>query len=268
MWVIGDFRGKTVTVNSKKPGRCVGKGMTNILKTRRHKLTRGQSLVEVALLLPLILMLLSSLVEFGFGLLDYLGIQDATRNAARFVSDSAYNNRDSIMSCQSTQDFYRFTACLVNQELRQERPLVHMNDNGTPNDFTDDYLDPAHGDDIIVSVFGVVQGTGVVTRFPAAVGDQGGEKGWSYALDLTTNRNASSAFTSANVTSMWLNTDIAYAHITPTPDTGLVIVEVYYKYDQKLKLPWLTAFVPDPIPFHFYTIMNLASAEPTPTPAP
>ena len=141
-----------------------------------------------------------------------------------------------------------------------------MNDNGTPSDFTDDYLDPAHGDDIIISVFGVVQGTGAVYRFPPAVGDQGGEKGWSYALDLTTSRKASSAFSTANVTSMWLNTDIAYSHTTP--DTGLVIVEVFYKYDQKLKLPWITAVVPDPIPFHFYTIMNLASAEPPPTESP
>ena len=244
----------------------MGMGMRNILKTRRHKLTRGQSLVEVALLLPLILMLLGSLVEFGFGLLDYLGIQDATRNAARFVSDSAYDARDTITNCQTTQDFYRFTGCLVNQELRQERPLVHMNDSGTPFDFTDDYLDPAHGDDIIVSVFSVIKGTGAVRRFPDAVGDQGGEKGWSYALDLTGARKATSIYSTANVTSMWLNTDTAYSH--STPNTGLVIVEVFYKYDQKLKLPWLTAFVPDPIQFHFYTIMNLASAEPTPTPAP
>jgi hypothetical protein len=208
--------------------------------------------------------MLSGLVEFGFGLLDYLGIQDATRNAARFVSDNAYDEKDSIMNCQNTKDFYRQTGCLVNQELRQERPLVHMNDNGTPANFDDDYLDPAHGDDIIVSVFGVMQGTGAVTRFPAANGDQGGEKGWSYALDLTFSRNASSAYSTADVTSMWQNADTTYSH--STPNTGLVIVEVFYNYDQKLKLPWITAVVPDPIPFHFYTIMNLASAEPTPTP--
>ncbi len=247
--------------------------MVNILKVMQRKRTRGQSLIEIALILPLILMLLTGLVEFGFGLNEYLGIQDATRNAARFASDGAYNERDNIMSCQktstseATKDFYRQTACLVNQELRQERPLVHMNDNGTPNDFSDDYLDPAHGDDIVVSAFGILAGTGVATRFPTEYGEQG----WSYSLDLTTSlgtphRNASSQFTSAELNTYWLNTD-QHSGLT-TPSTGLILVEVFYNYDQKLKLPWITAFIPDPIPFHFYTIMTLSSAEPTPTPMP
>jgi hypothetical protein len=251
------------------------KEMGNSIKTMQHKLTRGQSLVEITLILPLILMLLSGLVEFGFGLNEYLGIQDATRNAARFASDGAYNARDTIMKCQKTspsdvvtQDFYRQTACLVNQELRQERPLVHMNDNGTPNDYTDDYLDPTHGDDIIVSTFGILEDTGVSSRFPTEYGEQG----WSYALDLTTHilgsphRNAVSQFTSAELNTFWLNTD--HNSGNSTPSTGLVLVEVFYHYDQKLKLPWLTAFIPDPIPFHFYTIMTLSSVEPTPTPEP
>jgi hypothetical protein len=245
-----------------------GKGMRKILEIRQHKLSRGQSLVEIALILPLLLMLVSGLVEFGFGLNEYLGIQDATRNAARFASDGAYNERDTVMDCKDTSDFYRQTACLVNQELRQERPLVHMNDNGTPSDYTDDYLDPAHGDDIVVSAFGILEDTGVTARFTAA----DGELGWSYALDLTTHvlgsphRNATSGFTTAQVNTYWLNTDHDYSH--HTPNTGLVIVEVFYHYDQKLKLPWITAFVPDPIPFHFYTFMTLSSAEPTPTPEP
>ncbi len=245
------------------------KEMRNILITRLHKPIRGQSLVEIAIILPVLLMLITSLTEFGFGLLEYLGIQDGVRNAARYASDGAYNARDtSYQDCTRTLDFYRQTACLVNQELRQERPLVHLNDNGTPADFSDDYLDPAHGDDIIVSAFGILEDTGVVARFPTEYGDQG----WSYALDLTTNvlgsphRNAVSAFSTAQVNTFWLNTDTNYGHHTPS--TGLVIVEVFYHYDQKLKLPWITAFVPDPLPLHFYTVMSLSSAEPTPTPEP
>jgi hypothetical protein len=241
--------------------------MRNIIKIMQQKLTRGQSLVEIALILPLILMMLTGLVEFGFGLNEYLGIQDATRNAARFASDGQYNARDSSYKvCTATRDFYRQAACLVNQELRQERPLVHMSDNGTPGDFTDDYLDPLHGDDIIVSTFGVLEGSGVSSRFPTEYGEQG----WSYSLDLTTNvlgsphRNASSLFTSAELNTFWLDTD--HHSGNSTPSTGLVLVEVFYNYDQKLKLPWLTAFIPDPMPFHFYTIMSLSSAEPTPTP--
>jgi hypothetical protein len=243
--------------------------MREFIQSRLKKQTRGQSLVEIALILPLILMMLTGLVEFGFGLNEYLGVQDATRNAARYASDGAYNARDaSYQNCTNTRDFYRQTACLVNQELRQERPLVHMNDNGTPGNYSDDYLDPLHNDDIIVSAFGILEDVGVSGRFPSEYGEQG----WSYALDLTTyvlgspHRNATSAFTSAQMNTFWLNTDLSYGH--HTPNTGLVLVEVYYHYDQKLKLPWLTAFVPDPIPLHFYTIMTLSSAEPTPTPRP
>ncbi len=243
--------------------------MRLILKTGFQKRIRCQSFVEIAIILPVLLMLITGLVEFGFGLLEYLGIQDAVRNAARYASDGAYNARDATyLDCTHTRDFYRQTACLVNQELRQERPLVHMNDNGTPDDYSDDYLDPMHGDDIIISAFGILEGTGVSARFPTEYGDQG----WSYALDLTTNvlgtphRNAVSAFSSADVNSLWLNTDTNYNHHTPS--TGLVIVEVFYHYDQKLKLPWITAFLPDPLPLHFYTVMSLSSAEPTPTPYP
>jgi hypothetical protein len=247
------------------------KEMRYSLKSRLEKKIQGQSMVEIAIILPVLLMLITSLTEFGFGLLEYLGIQDAVRNAARYASDGAYNYRDNNMSCDpntGTKDFYRTTACLVNQELRQERPLVHLNDNGTPGDYTDDYLDPAHGDDIIVSAFGILEDTGVSARFPTEYGDQG----WSYALDLGTHgfgpptRNAVSAFSSAQVNTYWLNTDTNYGYHTPS--TGIVIVEVFYHYDQKLKLPWITAFVPDPLPLHFATIMSLSSAEPTPTPEP
>ncbi len=236
--------------------------MQNVLKSRLKLQIRGQSIIEIAIILPVLLMLITALTEFGFGLLEYLGVQDAVRNAARYASDGSYNERDTIKNCATTRDFYRQTACLVNQELRQERPLIHMNDNGTPDDYNDDTLDPAHGDDIVISSFAMLEDTGVAARYPSEYADMG----WSYANDLTSHRNASSSFSTSQVTADWLNTDAAFSH--HTPNTGLVIVEVFYHYDQKLKLPWITAFVPDPLSLHFYTIMSLSSAEPTPTAGP
>jgi hypothetical protein len=47
---------------------------------------------------------------------------------------------------------------------------------------------------------------------------------------------------------------------------GLVLVEIYYDYHMVLGLPWITAFVPNPIPLHAYTIMPNSSVEPTATP--
>ncbi len=52
------------------------------------------------------------------------------------------------------------------------------------------------------------------------------------------------------------------------PNTGLVLVEVFYDYHQLLGLPFFTDVLPDPIPVHTYSIMPYPGAEPTPTPLP
>ena len=82
-------------------------------------------MVETALLFPVLLIVLSGMVEFGFMLNDYLSIMDATRNAARFSSDSDYTTiepDESVnRSCESTLDFFRQTLCLVCMNLGHER---------------------------------------------------------------------------------------------------------------------------------------------------
>jgi TadE-like protein len=229
------------------------------------RFTRGQGLVETAILLPLLLMVVSGLTEFGFLLNDYLALQDAARNAARFAADGMYNFRDGNMSCAAgtgTRDFYRQTACLVNQELEQERPEI--------------FIDLGSGeDDIIISAFSVAQdycrtpvsyppvprippnpGVSCVTvRHPTA----DGEAGWSESVDATGARNQSS-----RIPTMEINTRLVNA----APSTGFVSVELFYTYEQKLKLPWITVFLDDPILLHNYALMPLVSAEPTPTPIP
>ncbi len=202
---------------------------------------RGQGLVEMAILLPVILVVLSGLLEFGLMLNAYLAMQDAARNAARYASDGLYYARDSITNCSTTRDFYRQTACLVNQELAQERPEITLN--------------LAMGDDIVISAFSVGEGGSITARHPAS----DGEAGWSEAADPMGigSRNQASRFTS---------NDIESRLYSGAPSTGLVLVEIFYHYDHRLKLPWITAFVPDPLLLHNYAAMPLVSAEPTPTP--
>ncbi len=204
---------------------------------------KGQGLVETAILLPVLLIVLSGLLEFGFLLNEYMSIQDAVRNAARYASDSDYKSRDMVTNCEATLDFYRQTACLVNRELNREAPMVS--------------LDLANGrDDVIISVFSVDGPSGVIAaRFPEDVG----EAGWSMAEDFTGTRNQSSSFSTAEMQAKLRGF---------APNTGYVLVELYYSYDQKLKLPWITAFVPDPILLRPYAVMPNSSAEPTPTPEP
>ncbi len=54
------------------------------------------------------------------------------------------------------------------------------------------------------------------------------------------------------------------------PNTGLVVIEIFYSYHQLLNLPWMDPFenAGGLIPFRVFAIMPLTAAEPTPTPRP
>ncbi|MEE8567469.1 MAG: hypothetical protein V3S81_02585, partial [Anaerolineales bacterium] len=69
--------------------------------------------------------------------------------------------------------------------------------------------------------------------------------------------NQTSEFSCADINSK-LNPD--------APNAGIVLVEIYFDYHMVLGLPWITAFVPDGITLHAYSMMPNTAAEPTPTP--
>jgi hypothetical protein len=65
------------------------------------------------------------------------------------------------------------------------------------------------------------------------------------------------AFTSADLQAM----------LDPSaPNTGVVLVEIFFNYDMILGLPWITAFIDNPVVLHAYTIMPNTFVEPTRTP--
>lgn len=202
---------------------------------------RGQAVVETALVLTLLVMIVASIAEFGMMFNAYMALQDAARNAARFSSDSIYNFTDTDHNCNSTRDFYRQTACLAQMELAQSRPQITLTFTTTATD------------DIIISAFGIAGGEAVTptvwARYPQAYG----EAGWSWSLDQFGARHQSSQITRAQ---------IAQKLQFGAPSTGLLLVEIFGHYDQKLKLPWITAFLPDPFPLYTYALMPLSSAEP------
>lgn len=185
---------------------------------------RGQSLVEFTIMLPILLIMLSGLVEFGFLLNHYLDVIDSARETARFGSNIDPFTPDDFQPCSTTGYFYRMLRCLAEDSLKPQ--IV---------------LDPAR-DDIVISAFSASGST--VTWFPAA-------GGWSYYGNETSN------FTQPQVE----------GRLDPAaPATGFVMVEIFYNYDMILKLPWITAFVPDPVRLHAYSIMPNSNVEPTPTP--
>ena len=222
-------------------------------------------MVEIAIIFPVLLIVLTGLVEFGFMLNDYLTVLDAARNAARFSADSNFTVSDSSVYCDGasgTTDFYTQTACLVCIELANEKPAINAglddsadetalrttNTNWQVNgDFFNCPLD-ASQDDVIINAISVQSGSPAVAQMLTS------GSGWElYGQGYTP--KVDSAFVVSNM-------------VTGSPDAGFLSVEVIYHYEHVLGLPWIGAFLGNPTALHIYTIMPLASGEPTSTPIP
>jgi hypothetical protein len=77
--------------------------MWNKLRRFGGKRPRGQSLVELALTLPILLLLLLGLIELGMALRAYLVLVNANREAARFAGRGLYS--DDQVARQALQAF-------------------------------------------------------------------------------------------------------------------------------------------------------------------
>ncbi len=223
---------------------------------------KGQSFVELAILFPLLIMLLSGVVEFGFLLNQYLDLLDGAREAARFASDGDPFNRVGI-TCVApshalppvTNDFYQQTAYLAVQTIEQETP----NPLNPIQHLFQLRLNP-NTDDVVISAYGISSGT-IADRYPHPPADLpcGGETNGEWHL---WGSGGACSGDSCNPSGL-SNADIASRLSGAAPNTGAVSVEIMYDYHQVLGLPWLTAFVPNPIHVRVFAIMPLVSAEPT-----
>jgi len=220
--------------------------------------SRGQSLVEFTVLLPVLLIMISGLIEFGIMLNYYLDVIDAAREAARYAADTdpIHNPNPPYAALEiSTHPVYKDIQDLAMQSLaaasdgRIDWPKMRT----MHTDPLDPFCNYVRGD-IVISAFGILNDPSspppvVKKRFPTDSGENG----------HTLCNHYFSKFTSA---------EIASKLDAMAPTSGLVLVEIFFDYDQVLALPWITAFVPDPIRLHAYTIMPNSAVEPTPTPPP
>jgi hypothetical protein len=241
----------------------------------RMRRARGQSIVEFALMAPILLILLSGLFEFGFIFTHYLAVLDAARNASRFSSDNQFDLIDSIdHDCDeltdgsATTDFYRQAGCLAVGELLAEQPTITLCLKGVVNEHCDGVTMDMM-DDVIVSAFSVLRNSSTVPvpeikRFPNMGGCE--EWGWSYAADLMGVPQCSAR--SGMHVSKYPSSKVQTLLAANAPNTGFVLVEINYHYWQVLALPWFTQFVADPVDFNLYALWPLVSAEPTSTPKP
>jgi len=248
----------------------------NRLKSRFSGKSSGQSFVELAIVLPVLLFLLIAFVEVGAVIYNYLSLLDVVREAARFAADrdpevlTGDMSNYPISACEDNAlHYYLDTACVV----------IGTNFN---QDIT---LDPAT-DDIAISIF-TIDNNKVVDRKP-----NDGDGVWSlYGDNWTKNCDGTLDSTTPFFPQMpGISTAVPDANWVsipaPTPgpgtptvgagttvpggptDKGIVLVEIYYCHEQLLNLPLISDLLPNPIRLHAFTVMPAPMAAPTPTPLP
>ena len=208
--------------------------------------SKGQSMVEFAILLPILIILFSGMVEFGFMLNSYLSLLDATRQAARFCS-----NGQPFLSVDTSTDPVTYEDDLTFSPNCAQIVVDTLAPPEDPN-ARQIVMNPLR-DDVIVSVISISVDTSedpdvisAIDRFPVGTS--------FYSLY----ENEFSAYSDENIGEFMIQNG------AEPVETGILIVEVYYGYVGILRLPWLTMFMSpdDPVMLHASTIMPLVAAKP------
>jgi hypothetical protein len=239
---------------------------------------RAQSFVELALVLPVLILLLLGVVEMVIFIGRYLDGLDLTREAARFASvRDPFDNPSEDCNCSTAGkfSFYYDTACVFSPP---ETAGICSNPdfcNGLNSYFTLN----RETDDVVISVYTVTNGA-VSDVWPKvrsstmdcvrqtnngywALSDHDNESDYNSNWQRDCNGNvvrSTPYYTLDRVTSL--------LDSNAPPNKGFVAVELYYCHEQVLGLPMFTLFVPNPIQIHAYTLMPLPAAAPTATPRP
>lgn len=203
-------------------------------KVHKHK-QGGQSFIELALVLSILIMMLAGVVEFGYLLNQYITLVEGTRETARYLSPFLFVNDNGTLN----ENVY------LNGVGHMVGGSIELNDSmmvipPEAGSIWPIRLDGSTGDDIVISVFSI-EADGTITRFPD-------NDGYSHL------GNHKSRFTDA---------DISAKLVSGAPSSGAILVEIFYNYHQILNL--LEGWT-GPILVHSYSIMPLSGAEPTATP--
>lgn len=228
---------------------------------------KGQSLVEFAVMLPLLLVLFLGVVEVVIFVGNYINLIDLTREAARYASTNDPFEQSSItgdLDCSTTDssNFYYDTSCVFSPlagspTCTQAQWCNGFNSNETFNSATDD---------ILVTVFTVTDNL-VTDHWPAT-----GPWAWSdHDADTAHNGNWQrscdgtnpTAITAPLIDAAYIN---SYMESGAQPSKGFVVVEAFFCYHQVLGAPIISQLLPDPVKMHVYTIMPLPAAQPSATP--
>ena len=251
---------------------------------------RGQSFAELAIFLPILILMFGGMVEVTLTFNDYLQMLDAARYGARSISDSNPYPADfpvasgtfdpnqpsayDALTGATTLNPFRIAALNADFNLN---PLITLktslkgdgtsNRNDCTTSNTNTTGSNTYRDDVVVSIFAtnVISSTGTieVKRYKGNAVDGSPltghlvedttDSGWSYKNQMCSGIKTST---------------LSAKLLTTAPNTGFLIVEIFYNRQQILNLPGFGSVIPNPIPLHAYAIFPLVSVEPTSTPTP
>ena len=200
-------------------------------KGNGQKGQRGQSFVELALVLSLLIFMLAGVVEFGYLLNQYITLVEGTRETARVLSPQKFFDENGLPN----EDLFVNGAAHLGgglYVLNGENLVVAPESSSIWPITLDETMD-----DIVISIFSIDDESDLLIRYP--------------------DDNGYSRF--GHETSRFSNADIKAKLVSGAPKTGAVLVEVFYHYHQILNL--LEGWT-GPIAVHAYSILPLSGAEP------
>lgn len=206
-----------------------------------HK-SRAQSLVEFAISLPILILLLTGMVEFGFMLNTYLSVQDAARSTARRYSTINPYNPDGSDNPAFFQDAAQYLAEL----------MAPSNDPGARQL----EMDP-NRDNVLVSLIGVQVDESTEPATISTIFRHADTSGAAY-YKLFSQTNPPTRYTDASIE------EYMTADGSQPVDTGFLIIEVHYGYEGTLNLPWTRPFMSpeEPAMMYISVIMPTIYAKP------
>ncbi len=210
-------------------------------------------MLELALALPLLLLVLVGAIEVGWYYNTYLTLIDATREAARYSANGTPASFDTNTDCAKTEDFFKKAACLVLQNMHGVK------------------FDPVR-DDVVISLILIKNGqiykravdsyASGQTMPDSVLNTSKGYNGWSRcrSLPATTNPTTSSPGCvpdeSLLPNSVILDRLAQYPDAATAPNSAYILVEIYHVHHQFLGLiPPGLRFLPQEVMMHAYTIM-------------
>lgn len=260
---------------------------------------RGQSLTEMALFVPILLLMMIGFIEIGVYINAYITTVDATRGAARYVSAQdpietgcfvfgSYNTGQWVYLTPKTctQTEYKIGAQAVRGWTTST--LYATCQGYTQTNFyylagcmavlnlPMGWLDPTPrhvwgpgedypGDDLIVTTIPITAGAPTGNARMWTLFDRQPTAAFQSEIISITNPAANEF----QYKPSFLNSLSTYAS---APSTGVVVVEAWHAHPQITKLFTVVnllagsrAWLPDPIPIHAYSVFPVASIDPART---